>query len=64
MNLTPRQNDILKLMAQGYPRDEIAEKLGLSPFTVKSHAASIKRRLRARHEAHAVAIGIRTGVLS
>lgn len=54
--LTPRQQEIVELMAEGLTRREIAKALGISPETVKDHADFIRARLNARSMTHAVAI--------
>jgi DNA-binding CsgD family transcriptional regulator len=60
--MTPRERESLTLFASGYPRyADVAEHLGISHATVKTHAYSIYLTLRARNKLHAVAIGIREG---
>ena len=39
--LTERENEILKLMCKGYNMDEIAEKLHISPMTIKTHKSNL-----------------------
>lgn len=53
--LTPRQLDVLKLIADGHSNDEIAAQLGVRPNTVKFHIADIFRRLGVRNRIEAVA---------
>lgn len=50
--LTPREQQILKLLAEGYSNKEIAEHLVISPSTVYSHRSSLmdKLDLTSRHE--------------
>jgi len=43
--LTPRENEVLGLIAQGFTTRQIAEGLGLSPRTVESHRAAIGAKL-------------------
>lgn len=62
--LTPRQLQILQLIADGCTNQRIASRLDLSPGTVKTHVGMLLRRLGARDRANAVAIGYRTGLLS
>ncbi|MEM6834159.1 MAG: response regulator transcription factor [Pseudomonadota bacterium] len=45
VRLTPRQTDVLKLLAEGKSNSEIAEHLGMSPNTVRIHVSSIFRAL-------------------
>jgi two-component system response regulator NreC len=50
--LTARENEILRLLAEGYSTKEIAEQLVLSPSTVHSHRTNIMKKLNlnTRHE--------------
>lgn len=43
--LTPREREVLRLIALGYTSVEIADKLGLSPRTIETHRARIHRKL-------------------
>jgi two-component system, NarL family, response regulator NreC len=43
--LTPREREVLRLIALGHTSAEIAEKLGLSPRTIETHRARIHRKL-------------------
>ena len=61
--LSPRQLDVLSLMAAGTPNREIAAALFLSPETVKTHVSEILRKLPARDRAHAAVKGIRLGLV-
>ena len=61
--LTEREAEVLALLADGLNGPEIANRLGISPETVKSHAGNLKLRLGARTLAHAVSIGYRRGLL-
>jgi len=53
--LTPRQLEILQLIAAGNSTSEIASQLCLSPETVRWHVKSILRKLRAKNRAEAAA---------
>jgi two-component system response regulator NreC len=44
-NLTPREREVLRLIALGHTSVEIARKLGLSPRTIETHRARIHRKL-------------------
>lgn len=62
--LTPRQREILKLIAEGVHTKEIAHRLRLSPKTVDAHRAQIMERLGIRDRAGLVRFAIRTGLIS
>lgn len=51
--LTPRQRQVLQLLARGEPNSAIAAELGLSEGTVKLHIAAILRTLRVRNRTEA-----------
>jgi DNA-binding NarL/FixJ family response regulator len=61
--LTSREIEVLGRIAEGDRNREIGEHLGISEETVKVHVKSIMEKLGARHRTHAVAIGIRCGVI-
>jgi len=50
--LTPREQEVLRLIARGYAYKEIARRLGISPKTVEHHVSSVLRKLQlsSRHE--------------
>lgn len=62
--LTPREREILGLIAMGKTGPEIAEDLGVSPKTVGAHTGNILEKLRARTRAQAIAIAIQRGDLA
>lgn len=62
--LTPREMQILKLMAEGLTDRQIGTKLFLSVDTVKSHVKHLYRVMGAANRAHAVAKGFRWGYLT
>ncbi len=61
--LTPRELDVLKLIAQGLSNPEIAQRLVLSEHTVHRHLANILRKLDLSSRAAAAVWGARTGLL-
>jgi non-specific serine/threonine protein kinase len=61
--LTPREVDVLKLVAQGLSNADIAQRLVLSEHTVHRHLANILRKLDLSSRAAAVAWGARTGLV-
>ena len=60
--LTPRELDVLKLVAQGLSNADIARRLVLSEHTVHRHLANILRKLGLSSRAAAAAWGVRTGL--
>jgi ATP/maltotriose-dependent transcriptional regulator MalT len=62
-DLTPRELEILQLVAQGLADVEIAERLVLSPHTVHRHVANVRTKLRLPSRAAAVAYAARAGLL-
>jgi predicted ATPase/DNA-binding CsgD family transcriptional regulator len=63
MVLTPRELDVLKLVAQGLSNPDIARRLVLSEHTVKRHLANILRKLNLSSRAAAASWGVRTGLV-
>lgn len=61
--LTPREREVLRLIAAGHTTREIAAALGISPKTVENHKQRIFARLGVQNQAHAVAIVMRAGML-
>lgn len=60
---TPREAQIFRLVSQGLPDRAIAEELGIAPTTVRFHVDGLRRRLKARSRAQAVALLIANGHL-
>jgi DNA-binding NarL/FixJ family response regulator len=56
--LSGREQEVVELLADGLNGEQIAERLVLSPETVKTHVRNAMQRLDARTRAHAVAIAI------
>ena len=61
--LTPRETEVLRLVAEGLSNGEIAERLVVSDETVKTHVKHILAKLGAEHRTQAVAIGIRQSLI-
>jgi DNA-binding NarL/FixJ family response regulator len=59
--LTPRELEVLQLMARGLTNRQVARQLNISEHTVKFHAAAILGKLTARSRAEAVARAIGLG---
>ena len=61
--LTPRETEVLRMIAEGLGNKEIASKLGISDHTVKFHISSILAKLGASNRAEAVTLGMRHGLI-
>jgi two-component system, NarL family, response regulator YdfI len=61
--LTPRELEVLAMMAEGMGNRAIAQRLRISIHTVKFHIAAILTKLHARSRTEAVTAGLRQGVL-
>ncbi|MBV7534856.1 response regulator transcription factor [Duganella sp. sic0402] len=59
--LTPRETDVLKLVATGHSNQRAASQLGLKEDTIKAYMKSILAKLRARDRTHAVTIALKRG---
>jgi len=62
--LTPRERDVLSLLAEGLSNKGIAERLNISDQTVKFHVASIYGKLGASNRTDAVRVGFRRGLVA
>ena len=61
--LTPREIEILKLVAEGYTNQEIADQLTLSIKTVQAHRANVMEKLDLRDITHLVRFAVRYGLI-
>ena len=61
--LTPREGEVLGLLAHGASNKAIARALDISVHTAKFHVASVLAKLGARNRSDAVAIGMRRGLV-
>ena len=61
--LTPREHDVLRLLAEGLPNKGVASRLAVSDHTVKFHVNSIKSKLNAQSRTEAVTLATRLGIL-
>jgi DNA-binding NarL/FixJ family response regulator len=61
--LSPREEEILQLVARGNSNREIARELGLSDQTVKNHITSVLRKLAANDRTQAVVLAIQKGFI-
>ncbi len=62
--LTPREIQVLDLLAQGLPNKAIATRLGISDQTVKFHVSSISGKLGAANRTDAVRRAVRRGLIA
>jgi PAS domain S-box-containing protein len=62
--LTERETEVLRLAAEGFSGPGIAEQLGLSPATVKTHFEHVYEKLGVGDRAAAVAQALRTGLIN
>ena len=60
---TPREGEVLQMLASGLANKQIAAKLAISEHTVKFHVASILGKLGAASRTEAVSLGIRRGLV-
>jgi DNA-binding NarL/FixJ family response regulator len=60
--LTPRESEVLRLVAAGESNGQIAARLGLSINTIERHVANLYRKIDARGRADATAYAIRNGL--
>ena len=61
--LTPREREVLQMLASGLGNKQIAARLNISEHTAKFHVASILGKLAAGSRTEAVALGIRRGLV-
>jgi DNA-binding NarL/FixJ family response regulator len=62
-DLTPREIDVLRLIANGNSNRVIADQLSIGEASVKSYIANILSKLDAKDRTHAVTIGLRRGII-
>ncbi len=61
--MTPREHEVLELVAEGATNAEIAARLTISENTVKFHMKNILQKLHASNRAEVVAYALRSGLL-
>jgi DNA-binding NarL/FixJ family response regulator len=62
-NLSSRELEVLKLMVEGYSNPEIAQKLYLSPNTIKTHVRGIMNKLSVDDRVQAAVVALRSGLV-
>lgn len=61
--LSPREREVLSLVATGANLHQVADALTISPATVRTHLGNAHRKLGARNRAHAVALALQEGLI-
>ena len=64
MRLSPRERQVLELLAHGLTATTVASELGLSPETVRTHVRNAMRKLKASTRVQAVALAVESGAIS
>ena len=59
--LSPREREIMHLMAEGHTADQISAEVTVSVETVRTHVRNVIRNLQARNRVHAIAIALERG---
>jgi DNA-binding CsgD family transcriptional regulator len=62
--LTPREREVLQLLADGYTPAEISQRLFISRRTVGTHVENLFRKLGVRSRAQAIALAYRNGFVA
>ncbi len=62
-SLTPREIDVLRLVAAGNTNKEVGARLSLTEVTIKSHMKTILAKLGANDRTHAVTIALKRGII-
>jgi DNA-binding NarL/FixJ family response regulator len=62
--LTPREREVMGLVAAGLSNGEIAERLVVTPATAKTHVSRARRKLGARDRAQLVMYAFATGLVT
>jgi two-component system nitrate/nitrite response regulator NarL len=61
--LTYRELDVLRLLAEGFPGDAIARKLGISRNTVRTHVQNVLTKLQVHSRLEAATLAVRHGIV-
>jgi DNA-binding NarL/FixJ family response regulator len=62
--LSPREREIMHLMAEGRTAEAIGGTLGVSVETVRTHVRNVIRKLQARNRVHAIALALERGEIA
>lgn len=63
LNLSPRELEVLQLMAQGLSNQEISQRLFVSLNTIKTHSSKIFEKMEVKRRTQAVEMGQRLGII-
>jgi two-component system, NarL family, response regulator LiaR len=61
--LTPREREVLELLGRGFPNKRIAQELGLSEKTVKTHVGHVLAKLAVTDRTQAAVVAVRAGLV-
>jgi RNA polymerase sigma factor (sigma-70 family) len=61
--LTPREKEIIALVAKGKSYKEMAKELAISDFTVRSHLTNIRMKLQVTRTSKVVSVAVAQGVV-
>jgi DNA-binding NarL/FixJ family response regulator len=62
--LSPREREVMRLMAEGRTAEGVGGELGVSVETVRTHVRNAIRKLQARNRVHAIALALERGEIS
>ena len=62
--LSPREKEIMHLMAEGMTAEQIGNQLNVSVETVRTHVRNVIRKLQARNRVHAIALALERGEIA
>ncbi len=62
--LSPREREIMHLMAEGRTAEAIGDEITVSVETVRTHVRNVIRKLQARNRVHAIAIALERGEIA
>jgi len=62
-DLTPREIDVLKLIAKGFSNKQIGDRLGIAEATVKNHVVSLLGKLGVQDRTHAVTLALERNII-
>jgi FixJ family two-component response regulator len=62
-SLTPREREVMTLVASGLPNKQVGGELGISEITVKAHRGNVMRKMNAGSLAHLVSMALRLRIM-